>query len=116
MKKSFQLSYERSKHLSKSFGAVGLVYAFLECNLSKYRAKTDIYNAIFSGAGAGALFGVVGLHGNLKFREQTTLHLVRRSTVGALGFAVFSGGIEYLIQNVLYNKRERSPSEVIERF
>eukprot|EP01138_Halocafeteria_seosinensis_P001315 gb/GECG01001351.1/.p1 GENE.gb/GECG01001351.1/~~gb/GECG01001351.1/.p1 ORF type:complete len:191 (+),score=20.83 gb/GECG01001351.1/:1-573(+) len=115
-RKTFTLGYTRSKHLAKSFGAVGLVYAFLECNLSKFRGRADIYNAIFAGAGAGSIFGLIGLHGNNRIRDMTKLHLLRRSMVGAFGFAAFSATIELLIHNVVYNTKERSSAEVVDRF
>ncbi|KDE02333.1 hypothetical protein MVLG_07103 [Microbotryum lychnidis-dioicae p1A1 Lamole] len=68
----------------KGFGMVGALYAGTECVVEGYRAKNDIYNALYAGAISGAVLG----------RNSGP----RAMVLGGLGFAAFSGIIDLYIR------------------
>jgi len=80
MRYYFKQMRARTFSMSKNFGGVGLVYSAIECNVEKYRGTHDMYNALISGMGAGALLAIRAGPGAM--------------LAGGLFFAAFSGAIE----------------------
>jgi len=68
---------------AKNFGLVSLIFSGVECNIEKYRAKTDIYNGILAGCVTGAALGARGGPG--------------AAAVGCAGFSAFSAFMEHFL-------------------
>ena len=50
----------------QQFGMVGIVYASIECALSKAMGRQDMYNALIAGALGGSMFALVPSISNYK--------------------------------------------------
>ena len=50
----------------QQFGMVGVVYASIECALSKAMGRQDMYNALIAGALGGSMFALVPSLSNYK--------------------------------------------------
>jgi mitochondrial import inner membrane translocase subunit TIM22 len=69
---------------ARNFGAIGGSYAFTECVIEGLRARNDAWNGVAAGAVTGAVLARRG--------GPTAVAL------GALGFAVFSGAIDWYMR------------------
>jgi import inner membrane translocase subunit TIM22 len=76
--------YRTARSSARNFGAIGGAYAFAECAVEGLRARNDLWNGVCAGGVTGAF-------------------LARRGgpaavALGALGFAAFSGAIDWYMR------------------
>jgi len=81
IKLQFKQMGTRSWTTGKQFGAVGLIYSFVECGIDKWRAKHSMVNTISAGCLTGGLLTIRGGP--------------QAAGLGCAGFAAFSAAIEH---------------------
>jgi import inner membrane translocase subunit TIM22 len=92
-KRTWAITWWRTKHLAPNFAMVGVVWSGLECSLEKRRGVHDLWNPVAAGSVAGALFNGIPR----AIAGQRGLSLVRSTVMGALGFAAFGFAIEWVM-------------------
>jgi len=70
---------------AKNFAIIGLMFASTECVIESYRGKSDLANAVYSGAVTGGLIG---------FRAGP-----QAAVMTGAGFAAFSVAIDYFMHS-----------------
>ena len=76
---------------------IGALFAGIECNLERYRATTDVYNTIASGAMTGATLSAWAA------RTMQPRSLLKHTVKGSASFAAFTVAIElFLNRHDLY--------------
>lgn len=89
-KKSFHAGYVRSVYFSKQFIVIGGIFSGIECNLERYRARSDVYNTVAAGAITGGALSAWAA----KAMPQT---LLKHTAKGSASFAVFTLVIELFL-------------------
>jgi mitochondrial import inner membrane translocase subunit TIM22 len=70
---------------AKNFGRIGALYSMTECCIEGLRGRNDLYNGISAGAVTG---GILARSGG-----------PQAMAIGAAGFAVFSGAIDWYMRS-----------------
>jgi import inner membrane translocase subunit TIM22 len=70
---------------AKNFGRIGAMYSMTECCIEGLRGRNDLYNGISAGAVTGSILARSGGP--------------QAMAIGAVGFAVFSGAIDWYMRS-----------------
>lgn len=90
-KKSIHAGYVRSVYFSKQFMLIGGMFAGIECNLERTRAKTDVYNTVAAGAITGGALSAWAA------KAMSPSVLMKHTVKGSASFAAFTLVIELFL-------------------